>query len=650
MNKPFWHRLLFAFMAIVLIFLYVQFGFLNFNIGTSSGSSHGSSGSPSIEVLSYKANYVVHEDRKVTVEESIRVKFLKSGLTMFYRALPKEKARYTDITATCADNAEFSYYVADNPDRGDFLDINCVGGAERGKEWTYQLSYTMEHGGEMIKNGMIIDVVGFGWPVALNDVDVEMYFPSNSTLNYKLYTGDYSSKANAAGVQVTASSNTSLKLHVDRLNVVYQSEYEEYMAQGVTVEFTLGEGVLQSYVSTRIFSDDLWIVLIVALAGVGAVFVLAMLLPKKQELVTTVNISAPDEMDPMHMGKRLDGYVDDEDITSMIYYFAHKGYLRIDFGIEDNPTLTQNVSVLPDGEAVHARTLFDGLFASAAKTAEGLASVRISQLENAFYLIADRAKRQVAQDKTYDRKSVFGYILGGLFGTLFAALIPLIISRISIGGGYASFIGGVFALPIIVVLVMGSVIDSYRYKWKKGKIKSMRVGQIFVAIISIVLFTAFFATHILTETERIITGLCAFACTFITQNMLVRTQECREKLGHILGFKDFIVYTEEDKIKYMLEENPELFYKILPYAQVLGVTDEWEEKFKNILIEPPQWSDASRLTTFDYLVLNRSLSRAMTRAMTRPQPNGGRVGRGGGGGRFGGFGGGGFGGGGGGAR
>ena len=75
MNKPFWHRLLFAFMAIVLIFLYVQFGFLNFNIGTSSGSSHGSSGSPSIEVLSYKANYVVHEDRKVTVEESIRVKF-----------------------------------------------------------------------------------------------------------------------------------------------------------------------------------------------------------------------------------------------------------------------------------------------------------------------------------------------------------------------------------------------------------------------------------------------------------------------------------------------------------------------------------------------------------------------------------------------
>ena len=114
---------------------------------------------------------------------------------------------------------------------------------------------------------------------------------------------------------------------------------------------------------------------------------------------------------------------------------------------------------------------------------------------------------------------------------------------------------------------------------------------------------------------------------------------------------DFIVVTEEDKIKVMLEENPELYYKVLPYAQVLGVTDEWENKFKNILIEPHTLCTGSEVTLFDYLVLDRCMRRAMVIAMTRPQPEGGsRTGRSGGGGSFGGFGGGGFGGGGGGAR
>ena len=125
-------------------------------------------------------------------------------------------------------------------------------------------------------------------------------------------------------------------------------------------------------------------------------------------------------------------------------------------------------------------------------------------------------------------------------------------------------------------------------------------------------------------------------------------------LGQILGFKEFIVVTEEDKIKFMLEENPELYYKILPYAQVLGVTDEWEKKFEKITLEPPTWY-VGDFTVFDYMILNscmrRSMLRAMAAAAQEASAGGGRfIGRSGGGGSFGGFGGGGFGGGGGGAR
>jgi uncharacterized membrane protein YgcG len=122
-------------------------------------------------------------------------------------------------------------------------------------------------------------------------------------------------------------------------------------------------------------------------------------------------------------------------------------------------------------------------------------------------------------------------------------------------------------------------------------------------------------------------------------------------LGEILGFKDFIVVTEEDKIKFMLEDNPELYYDVLPYAQVLGVTDEWEKKFAKITIQPPTWY-VGNMTFFDYLLLRRCMSMAWARSFAEAakRARGSHVGRSGGGGSFGGFGGGGFGGGGGGAR
>ena len=103
----------------------------------------------------------------------------------------------------------------------------------------------------------------------------------------------------------------------------------------------------------------------------------------------------------------------------------------------------------------------------------------------------------------------------------------------------------------------------------------------------------------------------------------------------------------------MLQENPQLYYDVLPYAQVLGVTKEWEGKFKSITIEPPSWcSGEASFSVFDYVLLNSMLRSSFVSAMSRPKPKGGGtfLGGGGSGGHFGGFSGGGHGGGGGGVR
>lgn len=595
-----------------------------------------------IAIHSYDIRMDIGADRQIRVQERIEVEFLKSGLTMFYRSLPVENARYYDISAKCENNPEFFFEVADNPDVDGFFDINCIGGAQKGNVWTYEIAFTMEnsYGAVNTANGMHIDVVPFGFTVPLHNVTGEVHFPyaveKDDFLTYVGYGGE-----DSVELGTLSEDGKTYAFFQECLTVEYNDVYSERVAQGVSIEFIM-QGSFSNYTAKRIFTDGMWVIVLGGVIGIALAVLAVVFLKKKSEIVTVVNITAPDNLDPMRMGKLLDGNVDDEDVTSMIFYFAYKGYLTIDMQDEKNPTFIKRCA-LPANALPHEKTLFNGLFASGNK-------VSTQDLKEKFYVHVDTAKMQLAMPKMYKKPSIVAYVLGGGIAVLYMLLITMGLATARFGATYTTFTGLVWLAPVAVILLLGFVMECYRYKWKPALRNGMRVGQIAVAVIGTAIYTAFFTKHIFTEYERLM--LCVFASIipFITQNAICRTEEYCDTLGQILGFKDFIVVTEEEKIKFMLEENPTLYYKILPYAQVLGVTDEWENKFKNILVEPPEWYTGSDITYFDYMIMRSALRGAMRTAVSRPSEGGSRVGRSGGGGSFGSFGGGGFGGGGGGAR
>ena len=132
--------------------------------------------------------------------------------------------------------------------------------------------------------------------------------------------------------------------------------------------------------------------------------------------------------------------------------------------------------------------------------------------------------------------------------------------------------------------------------------------------------------------------------------LLMRSASYTEKLNDIIGFKNFIQLAEKDQLEMMLEQDPQFYYHILPYAQVLGVTDKWEEKFADITIQPPQWATGNVMTTYiEFRIINSMLRNSMRNIssgmVSRPSSSGSNGGGFGGG--FGGRSGGGFGGGGG---
>jgi uncharacterized membrane protein YgcG len=138
-----------------------------------------------------------------------------------------------------------------------------------------------------------------------------------------------------------------------------------------------------------------------------------------------------------------------------------------------------------------------------------------------------------------------------------------------------------------------------------------------------------------------------------------KTSKGARALWHILGFREFIRRVERDRLERMLQEDPTLFDRVLPYALVFGIADEWAEKFEGLLQKPPEWFESERWTptaftprTFVYSLGDSVSTMNSVFPSTPARSSGSGAGGGfsgfGGGGGGGGFSGGGFGGGGGG--
>ena len=78
-------------------------------------------------------------------------------------------------------------------------------------------------------------------------------------------------------------------------------------------------------------------------------------------------------------------------------------------------------------------------------------------------------------------------------------------------------------------------------------------------------------------------------CYLSMKAMPAKTATGSRKLRDCEGFARFVKLVEKPRLQMMHKENPEIFGRLLPYAVVLGVADQWAEGFEGLLTEPPSW-------------------------------------------------------------
>lgn len=584
-------------------------------IEARADSYYGSSSAHAFEVVNYDVIANVGADRVVHFNETITVKYLGYDSTGIYRDIPINAGdKVYNVNVTFSDGSPVTYFV--EMQDVEFLTLSIGDYSNKtGESETYLITYDYHITRPVKENDLYLNIIGFGWDATIKDVDITLNLPYGLA-SAKYYLGRYGQH------HAITPQNNKITLHVDSL-----PKYS-----GVTFNLYFNSGVLHSYFD---FTQILF--LLISLGAVALFTLLIFYKRDKSVVIPVVNFTAPDEMDPLAMGKIIDNNVNQNDVTSMIYYWASKGYVNLNFENEHDPVIIK-VSGLPADAPNYEQNLFNGMFRNGDVVAT-------SSLVNKFYMTTEAVTMQVNatySGKLYDNKSRVFAIGASFVSGLVGALVPLLICLAKISWKF--FFWPVFfaLVPTIAVYALSEYTYFHEHKFSESKKKLLKIGAYALGG-ALSLIYALIVPEFIDFWLLFTSAVCGFLPVPSLVKIICKTPDYVAKLNQIVGFKNFILYAEKDRLEKMVADNPQLYYGILPYAQVLGVSDVWEEKFAKITIAPPAWL-RGHYSTWDYIYINRMIRTSryvMSSSMiSRPSSSGssgsGGFGGGGGGGHGGG--------------
>lgn len=512
------------------------------------------------------------------------------------------------------------------------------------------------------KNVLALNAIGGGWSCLTKKATVTVEYPAapniaTDDLGIRIgadkITAESSGTPKSSGVSVVWSDgNKKVKIEIkDRLQLStrYKPLPEAYALKAfekVEIAYRMPENALVSR-----FDGEFLVTLCTGLALVAFALIVKLLFAKNKRLSPIVGYYPPRircadgktrRMLPVQMGKIIDGGCSSADVTSLIFYWASKGNLSIDER-EDDTYLTKENEL--DAVAPYEREMYDKLFSFGDVNEIGKIEVGVGMLKGKFAPAVAAVKSSVDKEyrgKLYKTRSlalcVSTAVLAAIFGSCISVFTSLRAGKLFFAaGGIAS------AVAAFVSVGVGAAIVTYYHKLSGKKRHAIIAAYIAACIVSFATLALIMPDDIMSIVEKTVFAICMGLACCIAPFIIVRTPFYDERLNEILGFRDFLRDAEKDKLETMIEECPQYYYEILPYANVLGVSDIWADKFKSLSVEPPDYYRNTGPTLFDIVLLS-NLTRSVGNSLTYrpPSSSGGSLSGGSGGGFSGGsFGGGG---------
>lgn len=548
----------------------------------------------------YDVNVEITENYVFHFTETISVDFEEERHGI-YRYISKDESAY-EIKNIQVKEHEYEVYDKEEC----FIEMGNPDVLIKGRQ-VYSFSYDIVGFKDRNPKGdvLYLDVLPTNWATPIDVANIVVHFPSSFNLdNFQVHAGNYGVSGENEEIDYEFSDDgLTLTIKADGLK----------QGTGITISTELPEGY---WVNPKEHDWPMYVVIGLLFIGIVISAYNWFRYGRDKNPTKVVEFYPPNGMTPAELGYFVEGISTNGHISSMILYFADKGYLTINENGTNHFELCRKVKKLPENEEIYARILFYGLFRYADK-------VSLSHLPDGIAKIYQKAESQLAKafekkEKLFTDESSCKHII---MWTYYMAvnIIPCILlaffgANTFIVEGFLDGVAFSLFLGVCVFFSSAEFMNIYD-SWYTSGVK----GRIITAIIAIGSLVISFSMNLYIAYANF--GSVSYCVAFVVLSIIMiifitvmraRTEDSTLLLGRVLGFREFIETAEVDRLRMLSEENPEYFFSIMPYAYVFGLSDKWTERFVNqISVNAPSWYSGNCINSNDMFWYNSIGSRCM---------------------------------------
>ncbi|WP_372712807.1 DUF2207 domain-containing protein [Ilyobacter sp.] len=604
--------------------------------------SLGAYGQEYFTIGDYNVNIKVNENNSYNISEEINAHF-ETERHGIYRDIPSTyKGKNIKIDNITVKGAPFTKGRAGGDTRIKIGDpYRYVLGQ---KKYLLSYDYTVGDDGNKKMDEFYYNIIGDRWNTTIKKVRFTIEMPSDFD----------QSKVNFTSGLRGSKDNTGVEYHIEGNTITGETLKPLGPGEALTIALPLPEGY---YRNTSKFNGPLDILSYVK-KWAAAVFLTIIsfvwfFFGRDKRVVEAVEFYPPENITPAEAGYIIDGTVDTKDVTSLLFYWAEKGYIEI--VEEDTHGLIEMltgkdytfIKLKDRKDAPYYETMmFQELFY---KYGDGN-QVKLSALRNNFYKITNKVKSIIKKHKVLKTQTLYTDASKNLSALMKGlAILPVFLE------GYTRFytltgdlyiglpFAGAFSLIIFgVTEKIVKLIINFEVKREDMKLRFSRTLMNIIPFIIIVsvffhIFTMMTFRGIFNIADIILKTVIFLISFILAEFTLKRTDYSTEILGKLKGFRNFLIHAEKSRLETLIKKNPQYYYNILPYAIVLGVTNVWADKFDGMASKPPRWYRGHRgFTTHTFInEINKSVQSIGSTMSSRPgssSSSGGSSGGGSGGG------------------
>jgi len=366
------------------------------------------------------------------------------------------------------------------------------------------------------------------WLSVFYHVDMTIHIPDGAVLspeNCFVYAGNNGDTEPSSAFDYTYTA--------DAFSATSEEGFLSVPGQSVTVLVRLPKALVQEVDFTPPFWERYrW--LAIAIGFICAVFGYLKLRLSRNRVMAVTSYYPPEGIDPAMAGVLIDNTADFRDITSLLPYWATQGVIRMEERLKGDRSLYGDLKLvrlkdLPNDAAGYAYNFFHKIFAG--KDEVWASSLR-GIVAEPWQLLRKKSEQYYTRKNRGLKLTVLG--LSWLWAFFSITFLPFVVkSYVDIESG--KFIGFV-----------------------------------------IVNFLFFFMVF-------------PFLFAYLSNKLRGKNQAGLSVMPALLGFYDFVKTAEVDRIRTLLNDDPDYFEKTMPYAVAFNLLKEWSAKFEGLLAEAPEW-------------------------------------------------------------